>query len=387
MVKSARLLSGCGLTRQRFVSQIQDLLQKQKKNIQCTLEFRLFAVIRLNCFIIEGTRKLEGDSTETTYVITCCIHYTRSARPWDTASCLFTFTSLSPSAILVPPALVCCQIRNSTKLYENQSEIIGTMINICIYKLNSRWNDSPQSVAVPNGATVRDLKQVISMNKDFNYSPERRRLKFKGDVLEDDNKTLSEHGIRDQSSVRIKYLKPPPPIKLSNQKYDETRHYDLSQVAPSPSAYSRGGQIYIPPYGWTFYGFANLNAYGGDDNWMRYETLQELDDAKYQPVGEWAIAYRGIGKTVEGSMDDVGNSVLHAEKNDIYTTPDIKVASQFAEETTENGIKYRIVLQFRVRTFSSGIRAVRNMTEIYWKCYAEDNECTRLCGFCVQKVK
>ncbi len=264
------------------------------------------------------------------------------------------------------------------------------MINIHIYKLNS-WcsNDSPQSVAVPVGATVRDLKQVISMNQAFDYSPERRRLKFEGDVLEDDNKTLNEHGIGDQSFVRIKYLKPPAPIKFSifsKEKYDATRHYDLSQVAPSPSTYSRGGHIYIPPYGWTFYAFANLkDAYGDEnDNWMRYETLQGLDDAGYRPDGEWAIAYRGDKKTKEGSrmMDKVGDSVLRAEKYDIFTTPDIEVASQFAKIATVNGIEYRIVLQYRVRTFTSGTR----MKEIYWKCYAEHNECARLCGLCVQKV-
>ena len=128
------------------------------------------------------------------------------------------------------------------------------------------------------------------------------------------------------------------------------------------SNFKRGGEKYIPPYGWKGFALRVLNKFdNGDNSWLGTEGKK----------GEWAIAYHGIGKGNE--FKKLLNIVLNNFKNGprqfykryinvrdknqslvgkgIYLAPDIDEAEKYSDKIQlgERKCKYQFVIMCRVK--------------------------------------
>ena len=122
----------------------------------------------------------------------------------------------------------------------------------------------------------------------------------------------------------------------------------------------RGGEIYIPPKGWTGYGLKVMDVYG-DNTWL---------GMKNKP-GEWCVAYHGVArgqgpkqvakitgliytsgfKPSTGGKITNDDDIRHPGKKcglGVYCSPDISYAEGYAGTTDFNGEKYKCVLMLRL---------------------------------------
>ena len=126
--------------------------------------------------------------------------------------------------------------------------------------------------------------------------------------------------------------------------------------------FKRGGEKYIPPYGWKGFALKVLNKFdNGDNTWL----------GKKGKKGEWAIAYHGIGKGDE--FKKLLNIILNNLKNGpgqlykdfsnirdnnnslvgegVYLAPDINEAKKYSDKIQlgERKCKYQLVIMCRVK--------------------------------------
>ena len=126
----------------------------------------------------------------------------------------------------------------------------------------------------------------------------------------------------------------------------------------------RGGKDYNPPIGWNGIGLNVFDKYdNGDNTWIGMSNA----------IGEWCVAYHGVGRAA-GSSDDVKDitgkivksnfksgrnqahedcdDVFHPGKkvgNGVYCTPNVETAESYSGISEINGIEYSTVLMVRVK--------------------------------------
>ena len=125
----------------------------------------------------------------------------------------------------------------------------------------------------------------------------------------------------------------------------------------------RGGEEYIPPYGWTGYGLKVKGKYGKDnDTWLGMNNSE----------GEWCVAYHGVGRkeTKPEKVSEITGKIykggfLPSTEGAITYDPDLRhpgklcglgvyvspypdYAEDFAGVTEFNGEKYKCALMLRI---------------------------------------
>jgi hypothetical protein len=123
----------------------------------------------------------------------------------------------------------------------------------------------------------------------------------------------------------------------------------------------RGGEEYIPPFGWTGYGLKVYDVYG-DNTWIGMNNCK----------GEWCVAYHGVARN-EPDKEKVslytgliakkgfkpstwGKATYDEDKKHpgkkcglgVYCSPDISYAERYAGITEFNGENYKCALMLRV---------------------------------------
>jgi hypothetical protein len=93
--------------------------------------------------------------------------------------------------------------------------------------------------------------------------------------------------------------------------------------------------------------------------------------------------HNGVSIASEGFKLSKGTRFKH--RNGIYSTPEIEVASQYAEEATVNGKIYKVVMQNRVnpKNLEKVPKAVTGVGE-YW--ISPSDEDIRPYGFCIREI-
>ena len=145
----------------------------------------------------------------------------------------------------------------------------------------------------------------------------------------------------------------------------------------------RGNMPYDPPIGWIGIGLKVMDVYDdGDNTWI----------GMYNRVGEWCVAYHGVGRYKESdSVKDITGKIIkgqhqkfipgeiqvHKDCMDkfhegkkvgigVYCTPNIKTAEKYCGESTINGVNYKTILMVRVKP--EAIRCCRDcgFARDYW---------------------
>ncbi|CAI2177485.1 6910_t:CDS:1 [Funneliformis geosporum] len=267
------------------------------------------------------------------------------------------------------------------------------------------------SVHLPLTSTIQELKSIIQARRNFPLSDQELifnglilkdqltlieynikeysiiELNLSNDHMQNDQEydetTILENEIIQSSSSEltqaehtssIAYINP----NLLHSQYD----FDFSYVVDHKKFY-RGGLKYHRPCSWQRFALRVLNQYepniwlgvqdetNKDDDTLVYTRKSEYASESY----EWPVSYHATGTFNDSyTMADIGSSKLksnfkflgkyimnklfgnHKENikkkfpygRGIYTTPNIKIAAQFANRFEFEGVKYLVLFQNRV---------------------------------------
>ena len=140
----------------------------------------------------------------------------------------------------------------------------------------------------------------------------------------------------------------------------------------------RGGEDYIPPFGWIKYGI-NIDHGFNDRN---YDWINHMN-----PKGQWCVAYcgiTGITKKMEQIFEN-DYDIKHPGKNvgaGVYCYSDPKIMEQCTEIINANGENYKV--GFMVRVKPDKIRASQRNKNV-WVVNGNDNE-FRPYGILIKRV-
>ncbi|CAG8628028.1 18934_t:CDS:1 [Gigaspora margarita] len=222
--------------------------------------------------------------------------------------------------------------------------------------------------------TVYTVKQKIE-NKE-NTLIYLQQLIFDGVTLED-SKKLSDYNIKRYSTLHlvirrrggrrvISYLC----VSALDSKYD----YDFTNINDFGMTFIRGLIQYKRPCGWKRIALKVTGKYdNGDDKW-----LGTGNDA-------WPVSYHGTAKHNTRSIAEDGYDLSKGKRfaygRGIYSTPDIHIAEQYAEQFEFEGNMYVVVFQNRVNPVNLQRFPVSNGE--YW--VSEKGEDIRPYGICIKK--
>lgn len=210
--------------------------------------------------------------------------------------------------------------------------------------------------------TVRCVKQMIA-EKEILPSKSQKLL-VAGKELKD-NRSLKRSDITCDSVLSLDTLQTPI-IQINKGTLAPNFDYDFTNVKDDGKTYIRGGEVYRRPYGWRRYAL-NVKGQFEDDTWLGLDGIR-TDSSK----GEWPVSFHGTSKLNAESIAEVGFKLARGKRNQygrgIYTTPDIKVAEQFATQFEFQGKTYLVVLQNRVNPASlrKVVKASSDGNGAYW---------------------
>ena len=157
------------------------------------------------------------------------------------------------------------------------------------------------------------------------------------------------------------FFSPEIPNLYLNSKYrDRSRDCDDSETQRYGAISTVVGHPYYCPIGWKFIGI----------------KINERE------TKDWAISYHGTSLHVFNAICEGGYKVGPGGRygRGVYSSPNIEVASQYAQSFTFEGVTYIGVLQNRVN--QNGVNIVNGGQ--YWVCPNPANIIP--CGLCVKEV-
>ena len=200
------------------------------------------------------------------------------------------------------------------------------------------------SVFIYHCSTIADLKRVIARRLDI--PAEEIRLTFRSQELRDNNKTIGDYNITDNSNItvllRVRGGGPTEVYIFDESMRDSGFDYDFSSVPDDGQTYYRGPHQYFRPYGWMRFALKVRGKYRNDD-WLGAAGMRTNTTS-----GEWSVSYHG---TKRENADSIGRGGYDLRKGKrflhgkgIYSSPSIHVASGdlYAEEFSHKGNSYKL---------------------------------------------
>ncbi|KAK9516222.1 hypothetical protein VZT92_024165 [Zoarces viviparus] len=156
--------------------------------------------------------------------------------------------------------------------------------------------------------------------------------------------------------------------KLGNEILDPRFNYDFSNLKDTEKYY-RGGEEYKRPCGWQRFALKVLDKYE-DNTW-----LGNMNRETESVPGEWPVSYHGTQeqyvKAITEENYKPGPRQLYGQG--VYSTPDIKIAKDFATGFSWKGQKYKTVFQNRI---NPKYREICNSGK-YWLVPIKDKRTTQ----------
>ncbi|CAG8631762.1 16990_t:CDS:1 [Dentiscutata erythropus] len=222
--------------------------------------------------------------------------------------------------------------------------------------------------------TIDNIKQKIQDKE--NIQKNNQNLIFGGVFLED-NKILSEYCISKESTLHLILRSRNSGVisYLSVSDFLDPRFdYDFTNIKDIGKTFMRGLIQYKRPCGWKRIALKVTGKYdNGDDKW-----LGTGKDA-------WPVSYHGTAKHNARSIAEDGYDLSKGKRfaygRGIYSTPDIHISEQYAQQFEFEGNTYVMVFQNRVNPNSLRRFPVSNGE--YW--VSEKGEDIRPYGICIKK--
>ncbi|KAF0544997.1 ubiquitin-domain-containing protein [Gigaspora margarita] len=268
------------------------------------------------------------------------------------------------------------QLKNWNKLsYYNISWNDTLNLVLCTFNIHVKTLTGKTITLECEGIdTIDIIKQKI--HDEENIQKDNQKLIFAGVFLED-NKTLADYCIkkdcilhlilRTRSSGVISYLS-------VSDFLDPQFDYDFTNIKDIGKVFMRGLIQYKRPCGWKRIALKVTGKYdNGNDKW-----LGTGNDA-------WPVSYHGTAKHNARSIAedgyDLGKGKRFAYGRGIYSTPDIHIAEQYAEQFEFEGNTYVMVFQNRVNPVS--VRRIPVSNGEYW--VSIKGEDVRPYGICIKR--
>jgi len=237
-------------------------------------------------------------------------------------------------------------------------------------------------VIIYHCSTIADLKRVIARKIDIPTS--QMRLTFCGSELNNDDKTLAECAIGDNSNIHVH-------LRIRGGGQGEVYIFDESDLAPEfhydfplsddGTVYHRGPHVYRRPYGWKRYALKVRGKYE-NNIW-----LGEPGNRTNSTPGEWSVSYHGTSESGAQGISKEGYKMGTRFRfgKGIYSSPSIAVAEQYAQVFPHNGASYLIVFQNRCNPNRINVVPASKCgaCDDYW--ITEREEDTRPYGICFKQ--
>ena len=240
-------------------------------------------------------------------------------------------------------------------------------------------------VIIYHCSTVADLKFVIA--EKINIPTDQMRLIFSGKQLYNDDKTMYECSIENNSNIhvllRIRGGGQDEVLILDESDLAPEFHFDFSTLSDDGKMYYRGPHKYCRPYGWKRYALNVRDKYESN-TWLGKPGMRTNSTP-----GEWSVSYHGTsiggaqGISKEGYKTSMCKRSLYGDG--IYSSPSIVVAEQFAKRFLHKQASFLIVLQNRCNP--NHIKVIppsqSGASDDYW--ITEKDEHTRPYGICFKQ--
>ena len=262
---------------------------------------------------------------------------------------------------------------NNNFEYKKLPESIDLGGSIYIKLLNTNTKNWSCNIRCSNNTKIKEISNLLGGGYNF---------LFNGKILHYDD-TLDYHDIEDRDLIMV-HMKNEggggDEFYIDDDLLDPLYDYDFRGIDDRNQKFYRGGLEYKRPIGWKRYA---LKVNG------RYENDKCLGDTgKSNGDTEWAVSYHGTKHTNMKSIYDNGYRVGTNNKygDGVYCTPNIETAADYSEEFTgDDGKKYKIVLQNRVKPSAIKKASDKGGPDYYW--YIENGKNIRPYSICVKEWK
>ena len=191
-------------------------------------------------------------------------------------------------------------------------------------------------LTVESSSTIKSIKVEIQCKEGISVTEQ--RFLFSGCDL-DDEKTLYDYNIQNGDTLYLVFHL--TAFLITNNCLDPAYDYDFTNINDSGRQFSRAGERYLRPCGWNRIALKVTGKYDSDA-WL----------GCCDGPGEWPVSYHGtIEKSAMGIADEgykLSKGINFKFGKGIYSTPEVKIAEQFAQSFTYEGVHYKVVLQNRV---------------------------------------
>ena len=203
-----------------------------------------------------------------------------------------------------------------------------------------------------------------------------------------DHQTLSHYKITNDTTIYLNTYLLGGSITihvLDPDFLDPSFDYDFTNMECLGDTYMRGNYKYNRPYGWNRIALKVLDKFS-DNNWLGVDNrMSDLDSVD----GEWIVSYHGTAKdnanpiAKSGFLLDKGKHFYYGVG--IYSTPDINIAADYAEDFKYGGVNYQIVFQNRVNP-NTLVKAAKPETGIGDYYITPNDRDIRPYGLCIRKL-
>ena len=256
--------------------------------------------------------------------------------------------------------------KSQYKFQINQN-LIGPISIIIIYRNNAIKVHCSENTKIKEIFDCNFSFNLLFGNIIFSYQ------KIKEKTLKDLNLHLLNHIL-----IRIPINYCPGGVEefiLEDDLLDPSYDYDFRNINDENKKFYRGGLEYKRPCGWKRYALKVKDKYE-NDKWLGCSGGDS----------EWAVSYHGTKQDFVKSIYDNGYRVGNRNSygKGVYCSPNIETAARYSRIFTDNnGKKYKIVLQNRVRPSAIKKASDKGGLADYW--YIEDGKDIRPYSICVKQ--
>ncbi len=249
-------------------------------------------------------------------------------------------------------------------------------------------NLSGDTITIKNinaNTSISQLKNKIYETQGI--PPDQQCLSYALKTLQD-HQTLSHYEITNDTTIHltIRVLGGTNTIHVLDPDFlDPSYDFDFTNMKCSGYTYMRGNYKYNRPYGWNRIALKVLDKFP-DNDWLGVKNRQSLLDSV---DGEWIVSYHGTKKNYANSIAKNG-FLLNKGKHfyygvGIYSTPDINIAADYAEDFKYGRVNYQIVFQNRVNP-NTLVKAAKPETGIGDYYITPNDRDIRPYGLCIRKL-
>ncbi|GBB98510.1 hypothetical protein RclHR1_03250004 [Rhizophagus clarus] len=271
--------------------------------------------------------------------------------------------------------------------FQNQQQQISqetqkmNTINIKIQLLNG------QIIPINNVPIIAKISAIKFHIESKTRIPTNQQILIYSGIQLKDNLNLIDYNILNNNSIiyLIGQILRDVINFIDSDFLDPMYDCDFTNINDNNKRFMRGSHEYRRPCGWKRIAVKVLNKYENND-WLGKAAKKGTWRYESDP-NEWPVSYHGTNKFNAKSIAETGFDITKGKRfkfgYGIYSTPDINIASLYANTFIHNNEVYCLVFQNRVNP-NTLIKISTSVGE-YW--ISPNSDDIRPYGICIKKLK